>query len=88
MYHSRTTNVQVRIYEVQPTGTTVPKASYSHEGPALCVAWSKVKKGEGALKTYVLVLTCALNRMAIRSFQVVRIKQLACLMSQQVNQFK
>ncbi|CDH51265.1 poly rna export protein [Lichtheimia corymbifera JMRC:FSU:9682] len=32
---------QVRIYEVQPTGTTVPKASYSHEGPALCVAWSK-----------------------------------------------
>ncbi|CDH51264.1 poly rna export protein [Lichtheimia corymbifera JMRC:FSU:9682] len=32
---------QVRIYEVQPNGSTIPKASYSHEGPALCVSWSK-----------------------------------------------
>ncbi|KAI8891187.1 WD40 repeat-like protein [Backusella circina FSU 941] len=32
---------QVRIYEVQPSGTTLPKASYAHEGPALCVTWSK-----------------------------------------------
>ncbi|KAG1473074.1 hypothetical protein G6F56_001160 [Rhizopus delemar] len=32
---------QVRIYEVQPSGSTVPKAAYSHEGPALCVTWSK-----------------------------------------------
>ncbi|KAI8065792.1 WD40-repeat-containing domain protein [Gongronella butleri] len=32
---------QVRIYEVQPTGNTVGKAAYSHEGPALDVVWSK-----------------------------------------------
>ncbi|KAF7731739.1 hypothetical protein EC973_008253 [Apophysomyces ossiformis] len=32
---------QVRIYEVQPTGNTLPKAAFSHEGPALCVTWSK-----------------------------------------------
>ncbi|KAI8968025.1 WD40-repeat-containing domain protein [Mycotypha africana] len=32
---------QVRIYEVQPSGATVPKAAYSHEAPALCVSWSK-----------------------------------------------
>ncbi|CAO3667879.1 unnamed protein product [Rhizopus microsporus] len=31
----------VRLYEVQPTGNTVPKASYNHEGPVLCVDWSK-----------------------------------------------
>ncbi|KAG0182377.1 hypothetical protein DFQ28_007445 [Apophysomyces sp. BC1034] len=32
---------QIRIYEVEPTGNTVPKASYGHEGPVLCVTWSK-----------------------------------------------
>ncbi|KAI9319224.1 WD40-repeat-containing domain protein [Dichotomocladium elegans] len=32
---------QVRIYEVQSNGSTVPKASYSHEGPVLDVCWSK-----------------------------------------------
>ncbi|KAL1931954.1 hypothetical protein VTP01DRAFT_9010 [Rhizomucor pusillus] len=32
---------QIRIYEVQPTGATVPKAAYAHEAPALCVTWSK-----------------------------------------------
>ncbi|CAO3623955.1 unnamed protein product [Cunninghamella blakesleeana] len=31
---------QIRIYEVQPTGTTIPKASYGHVGPALSVSWS------------------------------------------------
>ncbi|KAI7897548.1 WD40-repeat-containing domain protein [Cokeromyces recurvatus] len=31
----------VRLYEVQPTGNTIPKASYSHEGPVLSVDWSK-----------------------------------------------
>ncbi|KAG2198233.1 hypothetical protein INT46_005224 [Mucor plumbeus] len=31
----------VRLYEVQPNGTTIPKASYNHEAPALCVDWSK-----------------------------------------------
>ncbi|KAJ1914689.1 RNA export factor gle2 [Tieghemiomyces parasiticus] len=33
-------NNEVRIYEVQPNGTTVGKASYSHESPALCTVWS------------------------------------------------
>ncbi|KAI9269169.1 WD40-repeat-containing domain protein [Phascolomyces articulosus] len=32
---------QIRIYEVQPSGNTVPKTAYAHEGPALCVTWSK-----------------------------------------------
>ncbi|KAI9203704.1 WD40-repeat-containing domain protein [Polychytrium aggregatum] len=32
---------QTRIWEVQPTGVTVAKASIPHEGPALCCAWSK-----------------------------------------------
>ncbi|CAO3617175.1 unnamed protein product [Cunninghamella echinulata] len=32
---------QVRIYEVQPSGNTLPKAAYSHEGPVLDVTWSK-----------------------------------------------
>ncbi|CAO3599930.1 unnamed protein product [Absidia cylindrospora] len=32
---------QIRIYEIQPTGQSIPKASYSHEAPALCVDWSK-----------------------------------------------
>ncbi|KAI8075631.1 WD40-repeat-containing domain protein [Thamnidium elegans] len=32
---------QVRIYEIEPSGNTVPKTAYSHEGPVLCVSWSK-----------------------------------------------
>ncbi|KAG1114242.1 hypothetical protein G6F42_014242 [Rhizopus arrhizus] len=32
----------VRLYEVQPNGTTIPKASYNHEGPVFCVDWSKL----------------------------------------------
>ncbi|RKP09491.1 WD40-repeat-containing domain protein [Thamnocephalis sphaerospora] len=32
---------QVRIYEVQPDGSTVGKAMYAHEAPVLCCAWSK-----------------------------------------------
>ncbi|CAO3590431.1 unnamed protein product [Absidia cylindrospora] len=32
---------QVRIYEIQPTGQSILKASYAHEAPALCVTWSK-----------------------------------------------
>ncbi|RUS32496.1 hypothetical protein BC938DRAFT_475251 [Jimgerdemannia flammicorona] len=31
----------VRMWEVQQNGSTVPKAAYSHEGPALCCQWSK-----------------------------------------------
>ncbi|KAI8970845.1 WD40-repeat-containing domain protein [Pilobolus umbonatus] len=31
----------VRIYDVQPTGVAIPKASYNHEGPVLSVDWSK-----------------------------------------------
>ncbi|PVU98481.1 hypothetical protein BB559_001553 [Furculomyces boomerangus] len=30
----------VRIWEIQQNGTAVGKAMYSHEGPALCCAWS------------------------------------------------
>ncbi|KAI9018111.1 WD40-repeat-containing domain protein [Phycomyces nitens] len=32
---------EIRIYEVQPSGNTIPKASYSHQGPVLDLAWSK-----------------------------------------------
>ncbi|KAI8344821.1 WD40-repeat-containing domain protein [Chlamydoabsidia padenii] len=32
---------QVRIYEVQQSGNTIPKAAYSHDGPVLDVTWSK-----------------------------------------------
>ncbi|KAI9342471.1 WD40-repeat-containing domain protein [Zopfochytrium polystomum] len=32
---------QTRIWEVQPNGNTVPKASIQHQGPALACAWSK-----------------------------------------------
>jgi len=35
-------NNEVRLYEVSPQGQAVGKASYSHEGPALSVQWSKV----------------------------------------------
>ncbi|KAL7320544.1 RNA export factor gle2 [Mucor circinelloides] len=31
----------IRIYDVQSSGTTVPKAAFSHEAPALCVDWSQ-----------------------------------------------
>lgn len=31
----------VRIYEVQASGNTIPKASFNHEGPVLCVDWAK-----------------------------------------------
>lgn len=31
----------VRVYGVEPNGTTSPKAMYSHEGPVLDVIWSK-----------------------------------------------
>ncbi|KAG0255372.1 hypothetical protein BGZ95_005780 [Linnemannia exigua] len=31
----------VRIYEIQPNGTSVAKALYEHSAPALCCAWSK-----------------------------------------------
>ncbi|KAG0257570.1 hypothetical protein BG011_003888 [Mortierella polycephala] len=31
----------VRIYEVQPNGSSVAKAMYSHAAPVLCCAWSK-----------------------------------------------
>jgi len=37
-------NNEVRLYEVSPQGQAVGKASYSHEGPALSVQWSKVSK--------------------------------------------
>ncbi|KAI8059444.1 WD40-repeat-containing domain protein [Gongronella butleri] len=32
---------QVRVYEVQPSGQTIPKAAYAHEGPVLDVTWSQ-----------------------------------------------
>ncbi|KAI7862035.1 WD40-repeat-containing domain protein [Spinellus fusiger] len=32
---------QVRIYEVQSSGNTIPRTAYSHQGPVLSVAWSK-----------------------------------------------
>ncbi|TIB70563.1 hypothetical protein E3Q23_04118 [Wallemia mellicola] len=31
----------VRIYEVQPTGQTIPKFMYSHEQPVLSLCWTK-----------------------------------------------
>ncbi|KAE8227826.1 hypothetical protein CF326_g7262, partial [Tilletia indica] len=31
----------VRVYEVNPDGSSVPKAMFSHEGPILDVTWSK-----------------------------------------------
>jgi mRNA export factor len=31
---------KVRCWEVQGNGTTVAKASHTHEGPVLCSAWS------------------------------------------------
>ncbi|KAG0243830.1 WD40-repeat-containing domain protein [Mortierella sp. GBAus27b] len=31
----------VRIYEIQPNGSSVAKAMYSHSAPVLCCAWSK-----------------------------------------------
>jgi len=31
---------QVRCWEVQSNGSTVPKAAMSHDGPALCTSWS------------------------------------------------
>jgi len=31
---------QVRCWEVQPNGNTIPKAAISHEGPVLSVCWS------------------------------------------------
>ncbi|CAD6892220.1 unnamed protein product [Tilletia controversa] len=31
----------VRVYEIQPDGSSVPKAMYPHEGPVLDVTWSK-----------------------------------------------
>lgn len=34
-------NNEVRIYEISPQGQSNGKASYAHEGPALCVTWSK-----------------------------------------------
>ena len=36
-------STQVRIYEVNAQGQSSGKAAYSHEGPALCVTWSKVR---------------------------------------------
>lgn len=33
---------QVRIYEVGPGGQNQGRAQYSHEGPVLCLTWSKV----------------------------------------------
>ncbi len=38
---------QVRIWEVQPNGSTVPKSAIQHDGPALCTAWSPVILCEG-----------------------------------------
>ena len=35
-------NNEVRIYEVGPGGQNQGKAMYSHEGPVLCLDWSKV----------------------------------------------
>jgi len=32
---------QVRCWEVQPNGTSVPKAATSHNGPILCCGWSQ-----------------------------------------------
>ncbi|CCJ31150.1 unnamed protein product [Pneumocystis jirovecii] len=32
---------KIKIYEVQPSGQTTPKAMYEHQGPALSCCWSK-----------------------------------------------
>jgi mRNA export factor len=32
---------QVRVYGVEPNGSTAPKAMYQHEAPVLDVVWSK-----------------------------------------------
>jgi hypothetical protein len=50
---SNTTCAQVRIYEVQPSGNTVPKTAYSHEAPALCVSWSKVNINHHDTRLYI-----------------------------------
>jgi len=34
--------MQVRCWEVQQSGTVIPKAQQSHTGPVLDVAWSDV----------------------------------------------
>jgi mRNA export factor len=34
---------QVRIYQVNDQGQAQGKAEYTHEAPALCVQWSKVR---------------------------------------------
>jgi len=31
---------QIRLWDVQPNGSTVPKMASNHEGPVLCAAWS------------------------------------------------
>ena len=51
---------QVRCWEVQPTGQSVPKASTSHEQPVLCADWSSdgttVFSGKCELCTSLVVL--------------------------------
>ena len=32
--------LQVRCWEIQPNGTSVPKAAHTHEQPVLCSAWN------------------------------------------------
>jgi len=34
--------MQVRCWEVQPSGTVIPKAQQTHTGPVLDVSWSDV----------------------------------------------
>ncbi|KAI8888432.1 WD40 repeat-like protein [Backusella circina FSU 941] len=48
---------QVRIYEVHSSGNTIPRASYAHEAPALCVSWNKdgTKIGSGGADKAVRV---------------------------------
>ena len=31
---------QVRCWEIQPNGTSTPKAAHSHDQPVLCSAWN------------------------------------------------
>ena len=51
-------NLQVRCWEVQQNGQTIPKAQQTHTGPVMDVAWSDVRTFLRILMSCMIKVVC------------------------------
>ena len=48
--------MQIRCWEVQPSGTVIPKAQQTHAGPVLDVSWSDVSSFDATSSRRLMVV--------------------------------